>query len=372
MYGILPLFTNHLIVLCMKKNICFLLLAFFAFLVLPGQLNAATAKTPAPKAWSAATPDGFLPLTWAKARGISSFYKPQTGNGYLDYLTVIYLPYAQIRLIASSTPQISWGVAKSPFDLTGQPIVSNWAFPKMVTEQAKSLNPDAQFFWNMPFFNINGTTTDLSMALKSTLGPNPYITSGSRTDFDIGQNRRMLIIDNDKATAQIADFDSSTFLASGDQAVEGFAPSVTVKGDGDGTARSFIGVRAKGKELVIYCSRGASVEEATTALLAAGVPPESQLQVDGGASATCAYNLPGQYFVEPGRMLPHLMGAYPFLFRGTITTEGVNVRTGPGTKNKSIAKLAKGAPVIAYEEKNGWVRINQSQQWVFKSLIKQN
>lgn len=354
----------------MKKIIYLFLLLFFALLVLPIQTNAAAKKTSAAKIWSAATPEGFKPLSWAKARGISTFYKAQKGNGYLDYLTVIYLPYSQIRLISSTTPEISWGDVRSPFDVATQPVASNWVFPKMVTEQVKSQNPDAQFFWNMPFFNINGTMTDLSLALKSIGGPNPYITSGSRSEFDSGQSRRMLLIDNNKATAQIADFDAATFLAQGDQAVEGFAPSVMVNGDGDGSARSFIGVRSSGKELVIYCSRGATVGEASNALSAAGVPAENQMQVDGGASATCAYNLPGQYFVEPGRMLPHLMAALPFLFRGTIIKDGVNVRSGPGTKNKSIAKLNQGTSVIAYEEKNGWVRIDQSAQWVLKSLVK--
>ncbi len=114
------------------------------------------------------------------------------------------------------------------------------------------------------------------------------IDGGSRPDFDIAQSRRMLIIDNQKMTAQIADFNETTFLSSGDQAVEGFAPSVVINGYGDSSARLFVGVRAEGKELVIYCSRGAYVTDASNALLAAGVPLENQMQADGGASATCA------------------------------------------------------------------------------------
>ncbi len=343
----------------------FLLAMMFA---LPLHANAATAKP-----WAAATPTGYTPLTWAKARGVSSFYKSQTGNGYLDYLTVIYLPYAQIKLIASSTPQENWGDARSPFDVGGITYLSNWVFPKMVTEEAKAKNPGAQFLWNMPYFNINGSSADLSLALKSTLGPNPYMTSGSRPDGDVAESRRMLIIDNKKTTASISDFDATTFINTGDQAVEGFSPSVTIRADGAITSRLFVGVRAEGKELVIYCSRGATGTEASNALIAAGVPLERQLQVDGGGSATCAYNLPGQYFVEPGRTLPVLMGAYPYLLNGTITTEGVNVRSGPGTKNKSIAKLAKGTTITGYEEKSGWIRISQDQQqWVLKTLIKQN
>lgn len=354
----------------MKKIIYPIILIFLASIFVPTQANAATT---APQTWTATKPNGFRALTWAKARGISSFYKPQKGNGYVDYLTVIYLPYAQIKLIASTTPQTSWSEAKSPFGLHGQPFVSNWVFPKMVTEYVKEQNPRAHFFWNMPYFNITSTSTDLSLALKSTLGPSPYITSGSRPDTDVAENRRMLIIDNNKATAQITDFDVTTFLADGDQAVEGFAPSVTIKGDDSIIARLFVGVRKQGNELVVYCSRGATVDEAINALIAADVPIENQIQVDGGASATCAYNMPGQYFVEPGRMLPHLMGAYPHLFRGTIINEGVNVRVGPWITNKSIAKLSKGTAVTAYEEKNGWVKIDeQAAKWVLKTLIKQN
>ncbi|MDD2807512.1 MAG: SH3 domain-containing protein [Patescibacteria group bacterium] len=343
----------------MKKTFAGLLLILFAVLILPAATPAAT------KTWSAAAPDGFTPLTWAKARGVATFFKPQTGNGYIDYLTVIYLPYAQIKLITSSTPQTVWGDAPSPFNL---PTVSNWVFPKMVVEQTKTQNPSAQFMWNMPFFNITGTSTDLSLALKSTLGPSPYITSGSRPSWDMVQSRRMLIIDNKIGTAEILDFDANTFLSSGDQAVEGFTPTVTAKSDNDGIARSFVGVRADGKELVVYCSRGASTQEARNALLAAGVPLENQLQADGGASATCAYNLPGQYFVEPGRMLPHLMAAYPHLPTGTILRDKVNVRKGPGLNYGVVTQFNKGKIEI-YEIKGDWIRVTGSPQWIYKPLI---
>ncbi|MFA6410902.1 MAG: SH3 domain-containing protein [Candidatus Buchananbacteria bacterium] len=351
----------------MKKFTYILILLFVTAIALPIQTQAATAKKTTPKVWSAATPKDFTPLTWAKARGIASFFKPQPGNGYLDYLTIIYLPYNQIRLIASSTPEMVWGEVQSPFTAEN---ASNWAFDRMAIEQAKTQNPGAQFVWNMPYFNITGQTTDLSLALKSNFASSTYITSGSRPITDMLQSRRMLIIDNKTATAKISDFDEQTFVTSGDQAVEGFAPTVTIKGDGNGTSRLFVGVKPDGKELVVYCSRGAYIEDASNALLAAGVPLENQLQADGGASATCAYNLPGQYFVEPGRMLPHLMGAYPFLYHGTIINNGINVRNGPGTKYKSINKLAKGTEVTIYEEKSGWVRIDQSDQWVLKTLIK--
>lgn len=351
----------------MKKIFYLFIFLFLTLTFLPNQTQAATVKKTAPKIWSATTPEGFTPITWVKANGVASFFKAQKGNGYLDYLTIIYLPYNEIKLIASSTPQTVWGEPKSPFLSTE---VNNWAFAKMATEAAKTKNPDAQFVWNMPFFNVNGTTTDLSLALKSRENNNGYITSGSRPENDILQNRRMLIIDNKSYTAQIQNFNKELFLTNGDQAVEGFDPAVVVKGDS--TARLFVGVKPNGKELVIYCSRGAYLEDAVNALVSAGVPIENQMQADGGLSATCAYNLPGQYLVEPGRTLPHLMGAYSFLFKGTINNNGINVREGPGTKFKSIAKLAKGTPVVAWEEKNGWVRIDHSSQWIMKNLIKQN
>ena len=105
-------------------------------------------------------------------------------------------------------------------------------------------------------------------------------------------------------------------------------------------------------------------------MLAAGVPLENQLQADGGASATCAYNLPGQYFVEPGRTLPYLMGATPILYRGTITTKGTKVKSGAGTKFSNIRTLAKGVPVTIFQEKNGWTRISDRQEWVLATRVK--
>lgn len=350
----------------MKKIIfSFLLLLLTFFISVPGQ--AAT-----PKTWTADAPQGFTALTWAKARGISSFYKAQSTNGYLDYITVVYLPYAQVKLITPAVPEVGWGIARSPFDTIALPALSNWAFSRAVTEQVKSQHPDAQFFWNMPYFNITGSTTDLSLALKSIHNGNPYITSGSRPEVDVAENRRMLIVDNKSATAAISDFDAAAFVDRGDQAVEGFAPSVSIKADGSITSRLFVGVRAAGKELVIYCSRGATADEASNALVAAGVPSENQLQVDGGASATCAYNMPGQYFVEPGRMLPHLMAAYPFYPSGTIDAARVNVRSGPGLTNKVVKQLLKGASVKIYEEQGDWLRIDESSQWIFKPLVKRN
>ena len=182
----------------------------------------------------------------------------------------------------------------------------------------------------------------------------------------------MLIINNKKGTAIIEDFDAEKFVSStlGDQALEGFAPTVLKSDSTNGTAaRLFIGISTSSKELVIYCSQQATVDEASEALFAAGVPVESQLEADGGGSAACGYNLPGQYFVEPSRPLPVLMGAITIVARGSATTEGTNVRLGPGTKYTAVRKLKKGDAIIAYEEKNGWYRIGDSE-WVIKTLVK--
>ncbi len=344
----------------MKKIFLGLILSF-CFILFPFYTKAAS------KEWQAITPEGFEAINWVKARGINSFFKPQTNNGYLDYLTIIYLPYNEIGLITSSTPKTTWTPASSVFADTS---ANNWVFEKKPAELSKKDYPDVKFVWNMPFFNITGTTTDLSLALKFNLNKNPFITSGSRPELDMAQNRRMLIIDNKNHSALISDFSEETFINNGDLAVEGFAPDTTFKGESFTISRLFVGVRPGNKELVIYCSKGASIEDAQNALLAAGVPLENQLQADGGASATCAYNLPGQFFTEPGRSLPALVGATPFLFTGSIINDQVNVRNGPGIKNKAVDKLAKGTKVTAYEEKSGWVRIGTSPLWVLKTLIK--
>jgi uncharacterized protein YgiM (DUF1202 family) len=189
----------------------------------------------------------------------------------------------------------------------------------------------------------------------------------------MAQSRRMLTVNNALGTAAIADFDETVFVntSTSDQAVEGFSPA-TQKNDGPGvaTARLFLGVKQGGKELVIYCTRGATVNEASTELTNAGVPVENQMQADGGASATCGYNLPGQYFVEPGRMLPYLMGAMPIAYRGTITIKDLNVRAGAGAKFPVVRTLAKGAPVVVFQEKGGFARISDANEWVSVKYIK--
>ncbi len=368
---------------------------FFLFILLLGfcgsiSAEAKTVAKPAPKApavWKPATPAGYRPITWASARGVATFMKAPANNGYLDYLTFVYLPYNQVKFVASSTPKLDWGAPRTPFDTFGElnlsavsastspanasTTIRDWAFAKMMVENMKDANPGMKFFWNVPFFNVEIPVTDLSMGLKSEDKNGPYITSGSRPDFDMAQPRRMLIVDNLSGTSSIRNFDGEAFINEGDQAVEGFDPTITVKGAGS-DERLFLGVKPGGKELIIYCSQGATPMEASAALLLAGVPVENQLQADGGSSATCAYNLPGQYFVEPGRALPHLMGAQPIVGRAVVIEKLLNVRSGPGSKNKIVKKLTAKTPLIIYESKNGWLKISSNNEWVLASYVKQS
>lgn len=362
----------------MKKIIFFISLVVVFFVS-----SDALAKS---VAWKATTPLGYKPITWASARGVSTFMKAPAANGYLDYLTFVYLPYNQVKFVASSTPKVDWGEPSSPFDTFGElnlmadsasttlsmttGTIRDWAFAKMMVENMKDANPGMKFFWNVPFFNVEIPVTDLSMGLKSEDANGSYITSGSRPAFDMAQPRRMLIVDNMSGTSSIRNFDSAAFISEGDQAVEGFDPTITVKGSGS-DERLFLGVKPGGKELVIYCSQGATPLEASAALLLAGVPVENQLQADGGGSATCAYNMPGQYFVAPGRTLPHLMGAQPIVGRGVVIEKLLNVRDGAGSKFKIVKKLTAKTPLIIYESKSGWLRISNKNEWVIASYVKQ-
>jgi len=353
---------------------------------IPSFANAAT--------WKPAKPEGYTQITWAKAAGIATFFKAPSGNGLTDFITRIYLPQNQIGFIFNtSTEPIDRGTSETTF--VPEMVVSdaviandentttteyatstnvsyrNYAFERLVAEGAKSIQPLAKFIWNAPFFNITNAISDLSMAIKATFNTTTLISSGSRPENDMAQDRKMLIINNKKGTALIENFNAERFVSStlGDQALEGFAPTVAKSDGAGGAARLFIGVATSSKELIIYCSQQATTNEASNALLTAGVPVESQMEADGGGSAACGYNLPGQYFVEPSRTLPLLMGATSILARGTATTQDTNVRSGPSTKNSVVTKLKKGQAVIAYEEKNGWFRIGDGQ-WVKKTLIK--
>lgn len=333
-------------------------------------VSAARAKT---VNWKPAIPEGYQPISWAKAPGVATFIKAPSGNGSLDFLTRIYLPQNHVQFVtATSAPRATWGPGVLPF---ASDTVQDWAVPRMVAESAKVAYPSMTFLWNVPFFNITASTTDLSLALRSADVAGPYTTSGSRPPNDTANSRRMLVIDNVTGMATITDFDHVSFVSTtlGDQAVEGFAPTV-LKSDGSvgGTARLVLGVTPDHKELVVYCSQGATLQEASDALTAAGVVPENQLEADGGGSATCAYNMPGQYFVEPSRTIPYLMGSFAVVARGTVTTEGLNVRTGPGTKYPAITKLSRGTPFEAYEEKNGWLKIGLDDRWVSAQLVKKS
>lgn len=379
----------------MKK--IFLGLAFiFAFSAGPFFIASAHSAT-----WKPVAPDGYAPITWAKAPGIATFFKAPAGNGTIDFITRIYLPQNQIGFIASTSTPRDWGVAdpgfastatvpdsvlaattsSDPFSVDVATTTSevnyasgyhNYAFSRIVAETAKRQLSTAQFIWNAPFFNITNSVSDLSMALKYTAGTTTIVSTGSRPPGDMMQGRRMLVVNNLKGTAIIQDFDSIAFVSSsiGDQGFEGFAPDVAINDNASGAAaRLFLGIATSSKELVVYCSQQATVREASNALLAAGVPVERQLQADGGGSASCGYNLPGQFFVEPTRTLPLLMGASTLLGRGNPTTDGLNVRSGPSTKNPIVMKLDKKTMFRIFEEKNGWYRIGEGQ-WVKMTLVK--
>jgi hypothetical protein len=380
----------------MPKKLFLALAALFVF-----SATSASAAT-----WKPATPEGYTPITWAKATGVASFFKAPSGSGALDFLTRIYLPQNQIQFIASTQSPSDWGPANASFVVnmptefstpSGTPATStdsqpvgtvtsitpttvgptggindfhNFAFPRFVAETGKTLASGAKFIWNAPFFNITLPTSDLSMAIKTTQDGKTLISSGSRPPFDMAAERRMLLVNNRTGKANIQEFDADIFVGntSGDLALESFAPDVG-KSDGAGTARLFIGVMPSKQEIVIYCSQSATIGEASRALTAAGVPVENQLQADGGGSSSCGYNLPGQYFVEPARILPVMMGAFTLLGRGNPTTNGLNVRSGAGTTFSIVKKLNKTDVVTILEEKGTWYRIGDGQ-WVSKALIK--
>lgn len=394
----------------------FLILSLlFGTPVLAATAKTTTSKTPAkPKVWQAVAPEGYEAIDWVKIRGIASFAKAPENNGHIDYLTFIYLPYNEIRIVTTNTPKVDFGNAIYPFGeapavttssnnennngfyydnetdtattanleetatttITTTSVenenLKNWAFTKFQIERIKKLNPDMKFMWNAPFFNMTINPTDLTFALKSEDASSTYISSGARPTNDTNAPRKMLLINNQTNSAQITDFDKDLFISTstGNQGFEGFAATTKIKGTDYNTERIFLGVKSDGKELVVYCSRGASPEEASAALVTAGVPVENQLQADGGNSATCAYNLTGQYFVEPGRSLPILVGAFPFLYKAEVATDNLNVRDLPSTKGKIVNKLKTKTLLKIYEEKSGWVRISQKQEWVSLAHLK--
>ena len=159
-------------------------------------------------------PEGYTAITWASALGVNSFFKMPTDNGAVDFLTRIHLPQNQINFILSTT---------TPIDLSSADLVEeinfstatdisdfhNLSFKRIGAEQAKTLAPTIKFLWDAPFFNVKPVFSDLSMAVKYTVGATTTITSGSRSLADMALPRRMLIIDNKNRRASIQDFDSA-------------------------------------------------------------------------------------------------------------------------------------------------------------------
>ena len=88
----------------------------------------------------------------------------------------------------------------------------NMAFSRFVAEGAKATVPDAKFIWNGPFFNTSVAVSDLSMAMKSTVGTTTLISSGSRPPNDMAAPRRMLLVNNKTGRASITDFDADVLL----------------------------------------------------------------------------------------------------------------------------------------------------------------
>jgi hypothetical protein len=362
------------------KKILLSLLIVFALSAVP--TLAATKAAPAKAVWKPLAPKGYSPITWASAPGIASFYQAPADSGAIDFITRIYLPQNQINFIlstsspvvlnpaATSTDSISSSTAKiSTADISAFP---NLSFNRLGAEVAKKIDSGIKFIWDAPFFNMKSPYSDLSMAIKYTFGTTTTISSGSRSVPDMALDRRMLIINNQTGKALIKDFDAKVFTDSknGDQAIEGFSPAVPKSDSASGAAsRLFLGVTTSSQELVVYCSQAATVKEASNALVSAGVPVGNQLEADGGGSAACGYNLPGQFFVEPTRSLPVLMGAKTILARGKVNAKTMNVRQGPGTKYPVVTQLSQGAAITAYEESNGWYRIGPGQ-WAIKTLIK--
>jgi len=359
------------------KKLFTLFLVVVSLSATPALAAAKKAVAPAKPAWKAIAPAGYSPISWASAPGIASFFKPPADNGAIDYLTRINLRQNLVNFIVSpdAAPAVQPPIAPNAAtgatadDITAYPDLS---FKRLGAEASKAIDPAIKFIWDAPFFNMGAIMSDLSMAVKYTAGGKTVVSAGTRSAADMALPRRMLIVNNQTGKAAIQDFDQTVFTdpKSGDLALEGFSPAV-VKTDGPGAAASrlFLGISTDGQELSVYCSQSATVKEADDALIAAGVTPDYVLEADGGGSAACGYNLPGQFFVEPTRTLPLLMGAKNILKRGKITSTTANVRSGPGTKYPIITKLSKDDAVTALGELSGWYRIGDGQ-WVIKTLIK--
>ncbi len=122
----------------MKKPLLFSLV--LGSLLFP--LSAHTAFDPA---------EGFSPITWVGARGITSYMRAPLNIGYIDYITVIDLTKTQVKLVSSGVPRTSTGPAVAPFPTS---TAENWLFTRAMVEQFKAQNPEVKFVWDMPFFSI--------------------------------------------------------------------------------------------------------------------------------------------------------------------------------------------------------------------------
>jgi hypothetical protein len=366
----------------LKNNFVFMKKLFVILFVIasmsatPALAAAKKAAVPKKPAWETVAPADYYPISWASAPGIASFFKPPSDNGAIDFLTRINLQKNQINFIISPEaaavtpdPLIDPSANTTGGDISAYPILS---FKRIVAEASKAIDPAIKFIWDAPFFNMGLVTSDLSMAVKYTVGDKTIVSGGTRSAADLSLPRRMLVINNKTGKAIIQDFDQTIFTdpKSGDTALEGFSPSVgKTDGPNGAASRLFLGVSDDGQGLAVYCSRSASVKEAGDALIAAGIAPGSILQADGGGSTSCGYNLPGQFFVEPARTLPMLMGAKTIMLRAKVTSDTLNVRSGPGTKYSIVSKLSKGDAITAYGELSGWYRIGDGR-WVIKTMVK--
>lgn len=199
------------------KKIYFSLAIIFALAAAPAMAATKTA-VPAPKApWKAIAPKGYSPITWASAPGIASFYKAPVDNGAIDFVTRIYLPKNQINFIISTSTPINLSSTATSSQTTSSSISDISAFPnlsfrRLGSETAKVIDPSIKFLWDAAFFNMKSPYSDLSMALKYTIGATTTISGGSRSVPDMGLARRMLIINNQTGKAIIKDFDSAAFI----------------------------------------------------------------------------------------------------------------------------------------------------------------
>ncbi len=58
-------------------------------------------------------------------------------------------------------------------------------------------------------------------------------------------------------------------------------------------------------------------------------------------------------------------------YQAEVTTDVLNVRSGPGSDKPVIKSLNRGVVITVFEDKNGWARISdKNQEWVFDKFLK--